>query len=296
MIILTFTVDDINTVMQIYNQIQIQRSESQTGTFSDIGGLGPVVLTSGQTTYELIDAAGLSTYWYRSRYYSTSSFTASAWFTRTPEGLFYSPLYPAEVSYSTAEHLVINRIRRLIGDPISIRRDSGEEYTGHIHFDNKTYELYEKGWPLVITIAGTNYNQLSNPTVDGYRYLRFSNDISTVSTVSGIDYGIDIWYNNFRHSDREIMDAFDSSTPPSPLTSTTATSEAYMLQTSIDLLRRELWEDATEDGASIRDEGSSYNPAEGQKIRKQLLDNLQDRLDKLVKSLMLTGISGVLID
>ena len=69
-----------------------------------------------------------------------------------------------------------------------------------------------------------------------------------------------------------------------------------MVQTSIDLLRKELWEDATEDGAAIKDEGSSYDPEPGLKIRKQLLDDLTKRRADLVKVLQLTGIAGVLID
>jgi hypothetical protein len=61
-------------------------------------------------------------------------------------------------------------------------------------------------------------------------------------------------------------------------------------------LRKELIEDATESGARIVDEGSSYNPEAGLKIRKALLDDLKERLDEMIKSLMMSGLSGVLID
>ena len=92
------------------------------------------------------------------------------------------------------------------------------------------------------------------------------------------------------------MEAYDACPPPSPLTTETANSEVYMVQTAIDLLRKELWEDATEDGAAVRDEGSSYDPEPGLKVRKQLLDDLVKRRDDLVQALQLTGITGVLID
>jgi hypothetical protein len=69
-----------------------------------------------------------------------------------------------------------------------------------------------------------------------------------------------------------------------------------MIQTAIDLLRSELWEDATEDGATIKDEGTSYDPSEGLRIRKALLADLVKRRDDLVKALQLTGITGVRVD
>jgi hypothetical protein len=69
-----------------------------------------------------------------------------------------------------------------------------------------------------------------------------------------------------------------------------------MLQTAINLASQELFEDSTEDGAIIRDEGSSYSPEVGQTTKLELLKRLQKRLDDLIRSLILTGISGVLID
>ena len=92
------------------------------------------------------------------------------------------------------------------------------------------------------------------------------------------------------------MEAYDSCPPPSPLTTTNANSEVYMVQTAIDLLRKELWEDATEDGAAIKDEGPHYDPSPGLEVRRKLLDDLTKRRDDLVKALQLTGITGVLID
>jgi hypothetical protein len=167
----------------------------------------------------------------------------------------------------------------------------------------------EKGWPAYINMGGMQFTDTDNPSVNGYRFLRFQQYIDDVCTecvtysgtcgedvVKEVTHGVDIWYYTFRNSDRQIMEAYDNCPPPSPLTSTTATAEAYMLQTSIDLLRGSLWEDATEDGASIRDEGSHYDPSPGLDTRRQLLADLQKRLDDLIKAVMLSGITGVLID
>ena len=299
MITLTFVVDDINTVMLVYNQIQVRRSELETGPFVTVSGVGPITLISDQSSYELIDNTGTSSDWYISRYYSTVTQAYSSWsdpVLGSPGDLFYNPLYPDEISYGTSEQLVINRIRRLIGDPLGLRREYGEEAASSIHFDNKTYEFDEKGWPVSVTMGGTTYNNSNNPTVNGYRYLRFNEDISTITTISGVDYGVDIWYYSFRNSDRQILEAYDTCPPPAGLTTSTATSEAYMIQTAIELLYQELWEDSTENGALVRDEGSVYDPTSGIESRRKLIDNLQARLDELVKTLLLGGIEGVLLD
>jgi hypothetical protein len=46
----------------------------------------------------------------------------------------------------------------------------------------------------------------------------------------------------------------------------------------------------------VKDEGSVYDPEGGQKIRKDILDDLEKELKSVVKTLMFRGISGVLID
>ena len=311
MIRLTFTVDSISTVIQVYNQIQVQRSATETGTFATVSGLGPVSLVAGTSSYTLNDVTGSSTDWYTTRYYSTTTGYYSDWSDPVlgeSGDIFYNPLYPEEISYGTAQQLVIKRIRRLIGDPIRVRREFGQDALSYVHQDGKTFELPETGWPASVIMGGVAYSSINNPIVDGYKYLKFSSYIGDVCetcvTYSGcddeitkdIETGVDVWYYTFRNSDRQIMEAYDTCPAPSPLTSATANSEVYMVQTAIDLLRKELWEDATEDGAAIKDEGSHYNPEPGLKVRKQLLDDLVKRRDDLVKALQLTGITGVLID
>jgi hypothetical protein len=299
MITLTITVDNITNVLLVYDQVRIQRAASETGTFAAVVGLGPVTLAAGQGTYTETDADGTATNWYRSQYYNSITFGESSW-TDPVLGetgdLFSNPTYPDEVSYGTSQQLVIDRIRRLAGDPIGLRRDYGEDALSSIHTDNKTYQLYEKGWPVSITINLQSYTNSSNPTVDGYTYLRFQDDISLTTTVSGVEYGVDIYYNTFRHSDRQIMEAYDSQPPPPPLTTTTANSEVYMLATAIEILEGELWEDATEDGAAIKDEGSSYNPEPGLNVKEKRLNSLRKRLDDMIKALQMPYVGGVLID
>jgi len=210
--------------------------------------------------------------------------------------IYYNPLYPLEAAYGTADQLVIDRIRRLIGDPVGLRREYGEDAASSIHPDNKTYELDEKGWPASIHMGDVAMNDSNDPVINGYRFLVFDEDISLTTWSGCVEHGVDIWYYTFRWSDREIMEAYDNCPPPVGLTTATATSEAYMLQTAVELLYSEVWEASVEDGAVVTDEGSRYDPSPGLDTRRALLDNLQNKLDKLIQSLLLTGIAGVLID
>jgi hypothetical protein len=333
MISLTIAVDNLADVLAIFDTIQLRRYsgtglpdspvtdlvafteyESITGTDVVNGrdDVSDVTLNASYATYYFTDPDGSDGDWYISRYYDSGTASTSAWSDPVqgdPGDLYYNPQFPPEISYGSADQLVIDRIRLWIGDPLGLRREYGTEALSSVHTDGKTYEMDEKGWPAYINMGGLQFTSTDNPSVNGYRFLRFNRYIDdvceecvTYSGVCGEDvirdvtHGIDIWYYTFRHSDRQIMEAYDNCPPPSPLTTTTATAEAYMLQTAVDLLRKELWEDTTEDGAAIKDEGSHYNPEPGLKVRKALLDDLKKRLDDLIKATMLSGIEGVLID
>ena len=316
MINLTFTVSDLSTLLTIYNRIQIRRytgtgvpsSTIDLGEYTTISGtdiindrsnVSDIELVSPYTQYYYNDPDGVSSDWYIFRYYRDTDGSASAWadpILGEPHDIYYNPLFQREIEFGSADQLVIDRIRLLIGDPVDLRREYGEEAASSIHPDLKTYEMDEKGWPASVNMAGVQYQDATNPSVNGYRFLRFNEDIS-VTTWSGCqEYGVDLWYYTFRHSDREIMYAYDNCPPPTGLTETTANAEAYMLKTAYELLYSEFWEDTGEDGAVIRDEGTLYDPSPGLDNRRQLLEALKKRLDDLVKSLVLTGIEGVLID
>jgi len=324
MITLRLTVDDISTVLRVYNQIEIQRADTQDGTYTTISGLGPIDLYPATNNYSIVDDDGEATDWYRSRYICSAAGidqtcctngctgNTSAWSEPVlgeAGDLFYNPLFPDEISYGTDDQQIIRRIRTYIGDPVGLRREYGEDAASSIHPDGKTYELDEKGWPVSVFMNNEAYNDSSNPTVNGYRYLRFNEYIDIESepvlrsTSSGtcddyetITYGVDIWYYTFRHSDRQIMEAYDLCPIPPGLTAANVTTEAYVLQTAINLLYQENWEDAIEDGAVVTDEQSRYDPTPGLRFRNDLLDKLNKKLDNLVNGLVLRGIEGVLLD
>jgi len=320
MITLRLTVDDISTVLRVYNQIEIKKSDTQDGTYVTVSGVGPIDLYAATNNYSVVDDDGEATDWYISRYICSAAGATQTCCANGCTGnhsswsepvlgeagdLFYSPLFPDEISYGTDDQQIIQRIRTYIGDPVGLRREYGPDAASSIHPDGKTYELDEKGWPVSVSMNNKAYNESSNPTVNGYRYLRFAEEID-VTTTSGfggcaddyytVTYGVDIWYYTFRHSDREIMAAYDLCPIPPGLTAANVTIEAYVLQTAINLLYQENWEDAIEDGAVVTDEQSRYDPTPGLRFRNDLLDKLNKKLDALVKGLVLRGIEGVLLD
>jgi hypothetical protein len=347
MISLTVTVDNLTTVTEIFTHIELRRYRLQgtpvEGSITDIvadtyytsiSGIDTIsnvnhsredvtdiLLVSSPTPitqYYFTDPTGIADNWYISRYVIYNDViedlvdSASGWsdpIQGEAENLYYNPQFPPEISYGSADQLIIDRIRLYTGDPLNLRREYGEDAVSSIHTDGRTYEMDEFGWPVYVNMGGIPYTSTNNPSVNGYKFLRFNTYIAdicyecvTYSGVCGEDVvkevanGIDVWYYTFRHSDRQIMEAYNTCPPPTPLTTLTANAEAYMLQTAIDLLHKELWEDATEDGASIADEGSTYSPGIGLQVRKALLDDLKKRLADLTKILMLSGVQGVRVD
>ena len=330
MIGLSFNIDNLDTVMTVYDEIQLVRyqgsslmPESPIGVditsltdWVTVSGTAtfpvPIKLIVGNTVYNTYDPMGEASDYFSSRYHNSSTGSISGWSDPVlgeSSEIYYSPDYSPEISYGSEDQNIINQIRLWIGDPVGINRTYGEEALGYIHPDHKTFQMPSKGWPVFITLNGQLFNSVLDPTVNGYKYLRFKSVIdSTCVTYSGVvnpcgaiinkefEEGIDIWWYTFRYSDREIMRAYDNCLPPIGLTIDNATPTAYLLQTSINLLQAELLSDATESGAAITDDKTSYNPAEALKIRKALLDDLKKQLDNLVKTLLMARITGVLID
>lgn len=320
MINLTFTIDNIATVLSVFDRIQIMRYDgigipttpvdeteyaTVTGTdlVSDISNTDEVILMSQYSQYYFMDPTGEAEDWYISRYYSTSTDSTSGWtdpILGEPGDLYYDPAYPPEVEYGTSDQRIIDRIRLLIGDPVGLNREYGDEAESSIMPDGRTYVLDEKGWPAFVNMNGTQYTETANPSINGYKFLRFNTYIDVPqTTISGgrvIQQGVDIWYYTFRWSDREIMEAYDNTPPPPPLTAINCTSEIYMLACAYDLLMAETWDYVSEDGAVIKDEGSHYDPSPGLRSRKDLLDMVKKRLDDAIHANKMLGIGGVRIE
>lgn len=318
MINLTLTVDNIGDVLKVFNVVEFMRYtgsgvptvpvdlvdytsiDNGIDQINNRTDVTDVHLDVNYTQYYFTDPNGDANSWYISRYTTLAYNSFSGWsdpIQGDSGDLYFNPVYPPEVSYGTQDKMVLDKIRVWIGDPVGLNREFGPEAASSIHPDNRVYQLDEKGWPASINMYGKQYNDVSNPTVNGYKFLRFTEAIdATITTISGVEQSVDIWYYTFRNSDRQIMEVYDTTFSPAGLTSDQCTSEIYMLQAAYDLLTQETWEVINEDGAKITDEGSSYDPAEGIKARDKMLSKLRKRLDDAIRFARGPYRGGVRID
>ena len=214
MINITLSIPNVADVLTLYNTVQLYKyigvgipdsniDISQfipavgTDKVSNRTNVSDVRLSSSFTSYYFFDLTGGFDTWYIERYFNTSNNSSSGWSTPikgSEQDLLYNPVYPSEVEHTTAEKLIINRLRLLIGDPIGLERVFGPDADENLFPDRLVYELPEKGWPSSINIYGSQFTDVLNPTVNGYRYLKFYAPVdTTITTASGIDYSIDIW-------------------------------------------------------------------------------------------------------
>lgn len=318
MINITITVDNLTDVLTIFSKIEILKyiGTSTPSTTIDINdyevisngidqmnnrnNVSDILLSTSFLQYIFIDPDGDNTSWYISRYSNNIGSTTSGW-SDPVQGetgaMYYNPMYPSEVNYGTTDKQVINKLRLYIGDPVNLHRTYGEESLSYFHNDNMVFELREKGWPVSINIYGKQYTSSIDPSVNGYKYLKFASPVNlTNTTISGVQQSIDVWFYTFRYSDKQLMDAYDTCFPPAPLTTSNCTQDIYLLQTAYDILNSESWELAIEDGAEVLDGRDAYNPAAGLIARDKLLARLKKQLDDAIRARRFVGIGGVRID
>ena len=317
MITITITVENLTDVLTIFSKIELLRyNGSSTPTlpinetdYEIINGtdqinnrlnVSDVLLSSTYTQYYFIDPDGDANSWYISRYSNNVGSSKSGWsdpIQGDENNIFYNPMYPAEIVYGTSDKQIINKLRLFIGDPVNLHRSYGEEALVYFHTDSLVFELQEKGWPVSINIYGKQYTSSTDPSVNGYKYLKFNSKVSlSPTTISGVVQPIDVWYYTFRYSDKQLMEAYDTCLPPAPLTTTNCTQDIYLLQTAYDLLNGESWELAIEDGSEIVDGRDTYNPAPGLNARDKLLARLKKQIDSAVKLKLFSSVGGVRID
>jgi len=290
MIQLTIFVDDITTVMSVFTHIRLYTSDDETGTYTH---LDYIALAAGVSTYTYTHIEGTSDTWYKSSYWSVATESSlSDPVKGTSASLYHYPTYPEEIDFSSTELTIINKIRKLTGDNKSVERihmDS-ESFNCYIKEDDKTVELDSIGWPVYITINNVEQTSLQNPWVQGYKFLTFS------GTLSASNDELIIWYYNFKFSDREVYEAYDTTMIPPGLSSTTVTEDHMVLQAAIDLLENMYAEAVVDDGAVVRNDATTYDPSPGLREWDKKIERLKKRLDDLVKQYMFSSLEGILID
>jgi hypothetical protein len=159
--------------------------------------------------------------------------------------------------------------------------------------DYATYKLSEPpGWPLKISLDSQSYTNTSNPSVNGYEFLTFSG--VQINTVTGT---LDVWYEHFRFSDKDIFKTYSAAEPPPPLTSTTVTEKVLKLVSAMSLLQAELRSLAANTTGSFNLQGElSYNPDPVLKARKKDLEDLKDKLEEEIEDIIGNTVTGVRVD
>jgi len=297
MIKLNIQVSDINTIISMYNQIRIYTSSSESGTYVH---LAYVPLVAGVSNYTYTHVQGTTDTWYRSSYFNSVTSVESA-LSNAAKGsspsLYPDATYPEECDFDADQEIIIRKIRRLIGDLKDLKRlyECDGEFCSSIHSDGHTIDMGERGWPVSVSINSVEYTSLSDPVVHGYQYLTFSG-----SLISGTQNPcIDVWFYTFTFSDREIYDAYSDAMIPPLVTSSCVTDDHLILQAAIDLLESMTADDLINDGATIRDDQTLYDPSPGLRGRNDLLNRLRKQLDALVKECIrssIHGATGYLID
>lgn len=191
-------------------------------------------------------------------------------------------MYPAEADFlglTNEERDIIASVRGIIGDApqVVLEESNDPKFCSGVSQDGTMYQFESgKGWPLVVIVNGTEYQDTSNPQVLGYKFLVFS---GSVFTTSG---SFSILHNTFRFSDGEILDAYDNSallalTEQCNLTAEELTVPLISLATGVVLLQGELQKLAQE-AIELEDNDSRFNSAQRIVTLQKEISDLRKRL------------------
>ncbi len=306
--LLTITVRSTTEVEAVFDQLLIFRAGSANGPFSTI----ETIILNGSGGYTFLDTGTSAAKYYKAQFFNSSSMVSSVFSELAQEtGVFSeytvptsTATYPSEIALSEEDREIVESIRITLGDIGIIERDffdssdtnSAFACASQISSDQKTWELEEfKGWPQRVIINGEEKTSISDPQVIGYKFLTFSGASACITGT------LDIFYNHFRFSDREILLAYDRSINllvSCGLTSAQVTTEMRIMQAAILLLEGEL-RDFQQGGVSIRDGDTSYDSSRAIESRSQELNDLRLKMRELVHCARVSAsysLEGVRVD
>ncbi len=299
----TITVADISgTLGAGYTKIKLYRSALETSGFDEITTSSTSVpLQAGVSEYQFIDAGGTTSHWYRYTYYDPNT-PAETTYSSSFLGDFVDTnyalaSYPEEGVFTNDDRLVLDKVRILIGDRKELTRDYVSAAAGYSSISSDGYShtfSNPKGWPLRVTLDGTEYTTLVEPRVNDYQFITFSG--TQINTVSGT---LDVWYYHFRYSDAEIMRTYNGLTPPYPLEAEDVTFDLAILCTAIDILTSELNSSSSDSGVEVDIfEEIRINPKVGLDSRYANLKRLIAERDAIIDDIVNddSDLFGVLID
>lgn len=300
-IVVTIYISSPSSILTSYDVIKVYRSDYSDGYFSEVTtAVTRISISSSQYYYNYEDSTGTSSSYYKVSYYNSSTLIESSLSSASKgtevEDTFVNSSYPAEISFTPDDSLNINRIRYYIGDRKSVKRDYvSPSCTGayeQVSGDGYSYALSDRGWPLRVIKDSVEYTTKTNPFVTDYSFITFSG--TTVSTTSGV---LDVWYERFRHSDREILGVYNTTPAPAYVATSSTTTEMYRLSASITILEEEIRQLTGETSGSVSLQGEfSYNPEPLLRQKRVEVDKLKAKLEDLVAEYKETTLEGVRIE
>jgi len=304
----TITVLDAVEVGAIFDELVVFKATSVNGPFSEL----ETIALTGADTYTSLDLTSTPSTYYKAQYNNSTTMVTSVFSDPAQETGNFSEYsvpestatYPPEIALSTQDREIVESIRVTLGDLGLIERDfydssdSTSQFAcaSQISSDQCTWELIEfKGWPQRVRLDGIDKTSLSDPQVLGYRYLTFSGSDPCITGT------LDIFYNSFRFSDREILLAYDRANNllvSCGLTTTQITTEMLIMQAAVLLLEGELRE-AQQKAVMIRDGDTTYDNSRTIMARTEDLNDLKSKIRELIECARFSAsyaLEGVRID
>ena len=300
----TIYVEDIAGVILLFDSVRIYRSTS--GSDIDRVLYDSFSLVAGQVAYEWIDNNGASSYVIWSTYFNSGTLAESSYSAPilygedtdryVPGFNFISTTYPVEYSLTSDDIYAVDKIRFFVGDQKTVKRDyvSSNCSDGYVNVsdDGYSYQLTERGWPLKVIKDGIEHISRTNPIVNDYSFLTFSG--IQISTVSGI---LDVWYEGFRHSDRELFKIYNSASAPPRVTLVDFTDEMRIIVSSVGILKSEVSRLMGESTGSFNLQGElSYNPEPLIRQKREHIKDLEQQLAEMVSDTNQFLLTGVRLD
>jgi hypothetical protein len=287
--LISIVVRSSTEVNAVFDQLLIFRADAANGPFSQLTAIS---LAGGSLSY--LDTGTSPGKYYKAQYYNSSSMVSSVFSELAQEtGIFSeytvpttTATYPPEIALTEQDREIVESIRVTLGDLGVIERDyydssdtnSQFSCASQISADQCTWEMLEwKAWPQKVVLNGTEKTSISDPQVLGYRFLTFSGTACITGT-------LDLFYNHFRFSDREVLLAYDRANNllvSCGLAGTQITTEMLIMQAAILLLEGELRQ-AQEKAVVIRDGDTSYDNTRNISSRTEDLADLKQKIRDLI--------------
>ncbi len=306
--LLTITVRSVTSVAALFDQLLVLRADGANGPFTTVS----TITLDGSGSYTFLDTGTTPGKYYKAQFFNSSSMVSSTFSELAQETGIFSEYtvptstasYPPEIALSEQDREIVESIRITLGDLGAIERDfydstdSNSQFScgSQISSDQRTWELLEfKGWPQRVIINGEEKTSISDPQMIGYRFLTFS---GSGATITG---SLDIFYNHFRFSDREILLAYDRARNllvSCGLSGSQITTEMLIMQAAILLLEGEA-RDFSTGAVEIRDGDTSFSNTRAIQARSEDLMDLKQKIKDLVECARFNAsysLEGVRID